>query len=122
MPSNNTASHYQPTGLLETAWKNWYWSRTPQLPNVVRIGNVINTDAEAILNKWKRDYANRFSEHSNSFDNNHLIFVKNRLHEIEDISSMVNHVIDEPNLTDLNYLITMKEIENVTKMSKNEIG
>ena len=73
--------------------------RKPQLPNCVRIGDVINTDAEAILNKGKRDFAELFSEQSNSFDDNHLIFVKNRLHEIEEVSSMVNHVIDEPNLT-----------------------
>ena len=32
---------------------------------------------------------------------------------------MVNHVIDEPNLTSLNCRITMKEIENVIKKSKN---
>ena len=32
---------------------------------------------------------------------------------------MVNHVIEEPNLTNLNCPITMKEIENVFKKSKN---
>ena len=32
---------------------------------------------------------------------------------------MVNHVIDEPNLTNLNCRITMKEIENAIKKSKN---
>ena len=56
--------------------------RKPQLPNGVRIDDVIHTDAEAILNKWERDFAELFSEQSNSFDDNHLIFVKNRLHEI----------------------------------------
>ena len=93
--------------------------RKPQLPNGVRIDDVIHTDAEATLNKWERDFAELFSEQSNSFDDNHLIFVKNRLHEIEEMSSMVNHVIDEPNLTNLNCRITMKEIENVIKKSKN---
>ena len=34
----------------------------PQLPNGVRIGDVINTDAEAKLNKWKHDFADLFSE------------------------------------------------------------
>ena len=33
---------------------------------------------------------------------------------------MVNHVIDKPNLFQLNCPITMKEIENVFKMSKHE--
>ena len=32
---------------------------------------------------------------------------------------MVNHVINEPNLTNLNSLITMREIENVNKKSKH---
>ena len=71
-------------------------------------GSPINTDAEAILNKWKHDFSDLFSEHSNLFDDKDLIFVKNRLHEIEEVSSMVNNVIDQPNLTNLNCPITMK--------------
>ena len=47
---------------------------------------MYQTDVEAILNKWKRDFADLFPEHYNSFDDIHLIVVKNRLHKIEEVS------------------------------------